>query len=393
MNKPVLFKSFYIWLALYYIVVFLSLDMYLPALPTISRELGLTDDMAQYTITLWFLGSASFQLVLGPLSDYYGRKKVFILGIMVFVLSSLVIASSPSYNTILIARFFQGATVCSTMVAGSSTVHSIFSGRRAVQVLAVLSSITILAPSLGPLLGAYVVKYYSWQCIFFILAFCGSVGLFVHAVIMPDTKDENANLNIKLIFSAYADILMNKQFLLFVLANSLLISVFFMWIVESPFIIIKSLNLGELYFGYVQMPIFGAFILGGQITRYFSEKHDVSKIVCSGMLLSLLGGVFFMLFAWLEFNILFCVAAMTLMSVGVSMTCGPLNRYAILASDGPIGSKVALTSAATSLFGVVASFVVTMVNDMSFFNIAVPILVAVVLANIIFFVADVPDID
>ena len=65
MNKPVLFKSFYIWLALYYIVVFLSLDMYLPALPTISRELGLTDDMAQYTITLWFLGSASFQLVLG----------------------------------------------------------------------------------------------------------------------------------------------------------------------------------------------------------------------------------------------------------------------------------------------------------------------------------------
>jgi len=393
MNKPVLFKSFYIWLALYYIVVFLSLDMYLPALPAISSELGLTHDMAQYTITLWFLGSASFQLILGPLSDYYGRKKVFILGVMVFVLSSLVIASSPSYTYILTARFFQGATVCSTMVAGSSTIHSVFSGRRAVQVLAVLSSITILAPSLGPLLGAYIVKYYSWRCVFFILALLGTVGLFVHAVIMPDTKDENADLNVKLIFSAYADILMNKQFVLFVLANSLLISVFFMWIVESPFVIIKSLNLGELYFGYVQMPIFGAFILGGQITRYFAGKYNISKIVSFGMSLGLLGAVFFMVFSWLEFNILYCVAAMSLMGVGASMTFGPLSRYAILASDGPIGSKVALTSTATSLFGVIASFIVTMVNNMSFFNIAVPILVAMLLVNIMFFIADVPDID
>ena len=379
-------------MAFYAIVTFLSLDMYLPALPTITRELGFTQDMAQYTVTLWFLGSASTQLILAPLADYYGRKYTFIIGIVVFIIASLCCANATNYYVLLLSRFFQGATVCSTMVAGYATIHAIFSGKRVIQVMAVLSSITILAPALGPLFGAYVILHFSWHMIFYILAVLAVVALIWHICFMPATKHQNASLEFAAIFQDYASIVTNRQFIQLVCASCLLTSAFFMWVVESPFIIITHLKLGEVLFGQIQIPIFTGFIIGGQITRYCVKQHEPEKLVCIGMLTALLGVIGFMMSAYCGLGIVFCVMALTVLAIGASMTFGPMSRFAIESSNAPMASRVAIQSLGTSLCGVLASGVVTYINDMTFFDIAIPMLCAVALACILFFTAKLPKV-
>jgi Bcr/CflA subfamily drug resistance transporter len=393
MTKTPSNSSFYLALSVYCIITFLSLDMFLPALPSMARDLGLGEHALQYTITVWFLGSASLQLFLGPVADYIGRKPVFLWGIVFFIASSLLLASTTSYGWILLGRFVQGATVCSTMVAGLATVHTIYSGRRAVQVMAVFSTITILAPALGPLLGAAILHVYGWQVIFLFLALAATVSLFVHGIIMPDTQETHSSLQFRVILQQYSAILFHSAFMRFVLVNVLLNSVFFMWIVESPFIIIERLDQSALSFGLVQIPIFAAFILGGQITKYFATRMDVGRLVLIGISIALGAAVMIALGAWFAASLPTIVAAMTVLAIGAAMTAGPLNRYAIVASDAPTGSKVALSSAMTSVTGVLSSGIAGLFNHLTFWDLSLPIIAACCMALMIFVCADKPSLD
>ena len=385
--------SFAFSLAFFAIVTFLSMDMYLSALPTMAKSLGLTVDSAQYTITAWFLGSASLQLIVGPLADVYGRKIFFISGIVLFFISSLVIAVSSDYVTILVARYFQGITVCTTMVAGLSTIHSIFDGKHAVGVVSTLMTITILAPALGPVLGAFIVKSYSWQAIFFVLAYASVLGFLLNIIFMPNTNDKGSSLKMSAIFTNYRSIVCNGSFMKFLSINCLLTSAFFIWVVESPFLIISGLNRGEVYYGLVQIPIFGAFIVGGQLTRYFINYYPVANVVKVGMVLAALGASLFLLTSCFYAPDYCWVSAMTLFSTGASMTFGALNRYTIISSNMPMGSKVAVNSSLTSFCGVLSSLLVSAINNMTFFNIALPIFIVTVIAVALFFKSDLPDVE
>ncbi|MFN7097907.1 MAG: MFS transporter, partial [Gammaproteobacteria bacterium] len=143
-------KIFPILLALYEVVTYLSNDMYLPALPQLANDLHTTNALAQLSLTTWFLGAASMQLILGPISDRYGRKPVLLIGGIFFVIATLICAMTPDMTTMLIARFFQGCAVCSVTVAGYATIHELYDQKAAMKALALMGSITVLAPAFGP---------------------------------------------------------------------------------------------------------------------------------------------------------------------------------------------------------------------------------------------------
>ena len=393
MTKKTCNPYFHLALSAYCIVTFLSLDMYLPALPSMAKDLGLGEHAIQYTITIWFLGSASLQFFLGPIADHIGRKPVFLWGIVLFIASSLLLATTTSYPWILLGRFVQGAPVCSTMVAGMATIHTVYSGRKAVQVMAVFSTIKILAPALGPLLGAVILYAYGWQVIFFCLALAATVSLFVHGVMMPETREADSSLQLSVVCRQYIDILFHSPFMRFVLVNVLLTSVFFMWIVESPFIIIDKLDKGPFSFGLVQIPIFAAFILGGQITKYLATRVAIDRLVLTGILIALGASLLLALEAWLAQPLSYIITTMTLLALGAAMTCGPLSRYAIVVSDAPTGSKVALSSAMTSISGVISSAVLGLFDNFTFWDLSLPMIAACFMALVIFIYADKPSLD
>jgi Bcr/CflA subfamily drug resistance transporter len=375
-NKNLFVYSF----AFYLIITFLSLDMYLPSLPSMALELGFSQDMAQYTLSAWFLGSASVQLVLAPIADYYGRRVVLLSGTIIFIIATAWCGMIDNYELILLSRFLQGATVCSAIIAGYATVHDTFTGKRAIQVMAILSTITVLSPAFGPLLGAFIVSIYSWRSIFFLLSILGFISLCCHFYIMPATKSHDAELGMKNILKGYKKILTNKRFMQLILVNFLLTSIFFMWIIETPFIVMTHLGQSAIYFGMIQMPVFAGFIVGGQITRVIINKLDSYQVIKLGLMTLSVGALFFILSAYFMLNIGFFLVGMTAISIGAAMTFGPFNRLTIESSNAPMGSRVAISSLATSLCGFFASIVVGLIDASTFFNIAILICGVIFLA-------------
>ena len=146
-------------LALYEIATYLSNDAYLPALPHIARDLNTSHHLIQLTLTTWFMGSASMQLFLGPVCDRIGRRPVLLFGGIVFITSTVGCALTQDVYLLLILRFIQGSTITSMVVAGYATIHDLFNREQAIHTLAVMNSITVLAPSFGPLFGAIILHF------------------------------------------------------------------------------------------------------------------------------------------------------------------------------------------------------------------------------------------
>ncbi len=186
--------------------------MYLPSMPTIGKDLMLSEQEIQATLTCWFLGASSLQLLLGPISDRYGRRVVILGGAIVFVISSAFCAIADSLFTLLIARLVQGAAVCSLVGGDTAAVHESFGTKQAIKLFAIIGAITILAPALGPLLGSIIVQFASWRYIFVVLAV---VNLLVFAALyfyLPETNHDRKPMDFTGVTRDYAMILSNKDF-------------------------------------------------------------------------------------------------------------------------------------------------------------------------------------
>ena len=358
-------------LVFYEAILYLANDMYLPSLPTIARDLGTSKDMVQYTLSMWFLGTCSLQIFLGPLSDYFGRRQVLVWGAILFVVSTGMCVVSDSIEMLLFARFLQGAVVGTVAVAGYAAIHEFYESKKTVQLLSVMASIIVLAPAIGPVIGAWVMDFYSWRIIFSILALLGIVGVIGIYFSMPKAKITFRGRGlVRNVFRDYRRLMANKAFMKYALSFCFIISSFFIWIVEGPFVIIEGLKLEPKIFGWMQIMIFGCFGVGAQVAKVLIKKYPVSRLIRLSMMIVMLGAGVFMFLSLVSQNWLIITGGVMLISSGAAMAFGSLNRLAIEASEGSMGNRTAAFSLLVSAIGTFASFVMTLFNNRTFFNLS-----------------------
>ncbi len=369
------------------IITFLSTDMYLPALPQVGEDFGIDQDMVQYTQTSWFLGSMSLQLLLGPITQKSGRRNTMMVGIMLFILASFSCATSNSINIFLLSRFIQGTTVCVVIVAGYATIHELYSGARAIQIMAVMGSVTILAPALGPFLGALMITQGDWHNIFALLTICAMVGLLGVYYIMPyDTgKSRDKNSHLAESIKYYRSIFSNPRFMSFTLINCFIIVCFFTWIVQSPFIIITTYQKSEIYFGLVQLLVFGSFICGSHTAKYLISRITAQRLCDIGIIIICSSVLLFTLMSFLQLHLNLIIVGMLGVAFGAAMLSGIWNRLAIESCEQPMAHRVAVYSTMVSFFASLGSYLVTHLNEQTFLSLALLMLAFVIIAVNIFF--------
>ena len=165
----------------------LSMDMYLPGLPSLTRDLGASASTGQLTLTGCMLGLAGGQLLAGPMSDSLGRRRPLLAGLVGYIAASLACAAAPSVGILIALRFIQGTLGGAGVVIARAVVRDLFRGAAAARVFAMLMLVTGVAPVFAPLIGGQLLAITSWRGVFIVLAAIGVPLLAGTLVWLPET--------------------------------------------------------------------------------------------------------------------------------------------------------------------------------------------------------------
>ncbi|WP_198533473.1 MFS transporter, partial [Streptomyces sp. AcH 505] len=166
----------------------LATDLYLPALPRLADEANATTSAVQLTLTTCLVGLGVGQVVAGPLSDRYGRRRPLLVGLALFVLSSLACALAPSVPSLMVARAVQGLSGAAGLVISRAVVRDLYDGAAVVAVLSRLMLVMGLAPILAPFLGSLLLLGTDWRGLFAAMTVFALVLLVSCHRVVPETR-------------------------------------------------------------------------------------------------------------------------------------------------------------------------------------------------------------
>ncbi len=238
----------------------LSVDVYLPALPTIARLFSTDIANVQLTLSVYMVGFGVGQLVIGPLSDCYGRRPVLLVSMAVYVLTSAMCALAPTIESLIGARFFQALAACASPVLGRAIVRDLYGPRDAARMLSYIGGAMALAPLLGPLLGGWMTVAFGWRSNFiFLVLFAAVQSVFVWRMLMETNlhRDPEAMRPTR-IAANYRALLGDPLYRGAVLTNGFVYSALFAFISGAPFVYIGLFGLSPQGMGLA----FGANVMG-----------------------------------------------------------------------------------------------------------------------------------
>ena len=345
MNKNLLFRLFPVFLILYEFCTNMSNDMYLPALPSIATEFLVPMNWIQLTITAWLAGNTAVQLIVGPLADRYGRRCILFSGGILFLLATLGCAMAPSLAFLIVFRFLQGIGVCTMMISGYASIHDLYDDQKAIHILVWMGSIAIIAPAVGPVFGGLLLLAAGWRVIFLSLLVLGVISLLALWLCMPESTSvhNRESMRIKTLVSSYRRILFNSHFMMSAISFGLLYGGVMGWITTSPFILMNTLGLSSDQFGYLQVPVFGIYILGAQLVKLLMTRMNKEKLIVFGLLVASIAGIAFIISSLLApSHILSFILPMSIYSLGFGFAAAPLNRTTLTATAEKKGIAMAV---------------------------------------------------
>lgn len=271
----------------------LSMDLYLPALPVIQHDVNASATLIQMTITMSLLGLAGGQLIIGPLSDHYGRKWPLISGLVLFTLASLGIALSNNIWVILLLRLIQGIGGSAGQVLSRSIARDLFSGHELTRYLSVLMAINGIFPIISPVLGDGILTLTDWNGIFYLLAAIGAILIVLALTILPETlMVDQRTQAIGHAFRGMGELVKTKSFMTYVLTQGLVYGALFSYISGSTFVYQQYYGLSagvfSIFYAVNGLGIVLITKLTGNLIGKYTEKQLLSVAITIG---TLAGGV------------------------------------------------------------------------------------------------------
>ena len=278
----------------------LAIDMSLPALPTLTRELAASPQSVQLTLNLFILGYAFGQLVYGPLSDRFGRRRMLLTGLTVYTIAGFACALAPSIEVLVSARLVQGFGACVGPVLGRAVVRDHMTGRRAAQTLSYITLTMALAPLVAPMIGGFLLNHLGWPSIF---VFFGTFGLaligatwfgLAESLKHPDLQA----LRVSRLLSNYRTFFANRLCVGYAFVNGFVFAGLFAFLSGSPYVLIEVYGVPSsrfgLYFAWSACGVILGAFTNSRLVHYFSGE----RVLRAGLLVLVAAGATLLLLSW-----------------------------------------------------------------------------------------------
>jgi len=256
-----------------------SADMYLPNLPNVAHDLGTTASMAQLTMTFMLAGAAIGQLVVGPLSDHFGRRRPALIGTGLHIVTCIFCATAPAVFPMIGYRLAMGFFNACSMVVATAVVRDRFVGRDAARLISRLQLIIGVSPLLAPTVGSFIGQYVGWRGVFGALGLYG-VGLFLAILLkLPETLPvARRSPAVRDSYRGFVYLLRDRNFIALAVIPGLLMGVLMSYIVSSPFVLQGEFGLGKFQFALI-FACNGIAQIGGAQANAALVKHFTSSQV------------------------------------------------------------------------------------------------------------------
>ena len=332
-------------LVLFEFSVYIGNDLVQPAMLAITRDFGVSSSWAPSSMSFYLLGGACVAWLLGPLSDRLGRKKVLLSGVLFFVVCCLLILLTQRIETFLALRFLQGIGLTVITAVGYAAIQETFEERDAIKVMALMANISLLAPLLGPILGAFLIDHVSWHWGFIGIALLAFLSWFGLKAKMPEYKQSIPKQPISYILYDFKKVYQDKHFLGLTLALPMVSMPLMLWIALSPVMLVEELGLSSLQYGMAQFPVLGGLILGNIVLIKMIDKLVLGKTVLIGLPIMLFGTFILLLgVIWPAYFLWSLIIGMTLISFGEGLSFSVLYRFALMSSQVSKGTVAAAVS-------------------------------------------------
>lgn len=294
----------------------ISMALYTPAMPALVAVFGTHEAAIKLTLTAYFAGFAVAQLICGPLSDAFGRKRATLAFLSLYLASSFLATFAPTVEFMVAARTLQGVGAAVGISVSRAIVRDQFTGQASARIMNTIAMMLALGPAVSPTIGGFVLELFSWREVFWCMVIYGAVLMVCVAAFQVETNPNPGlhHLNPGQLVTNYTTLLRDPRFLapsiligcglggLYALANVL------------PFVLMNNVGLSPSQFGMAMIIQSGSFIVGTIVTGRLLKVVEARRLVPVGMML------------WVVSSTLMCVLTLT-MEPTVATVMGPVALF------------------------------------------------------------------
>ncbi|MEV6651112.1 Bcr/CflA family multidrug efflux MFS transporter [Streptomyces sp. NPDC051219] len=339
----------------------LSMDMYLPALPEVTRSLNSPAATVQLTLTACLAGMALGQLVVGPMSDRWGRRRPLLIGMVVYVVATAICAFAPTAELLIGFRLLQGLAGSAGIVIARAVVRDLYDGVEMARFFSTLMLISGVAPIIAPLIGGQVLRLTDWRGVFYVLTAIGVVLTLVVAKWLHETlpRDRRHSGGVGQALRTMRSLLADRVFTGYVLTGGLAFAALFAYISASPFVVQAiygaSPQTFSLLFGVNSIGLIAVGQLNGKL---FVGRVSLDKVLAVGLAVITLASAALLLMAsgvFGEVGLVPIAAGLFVLMSAMGVAMPNTNAQALMRTPHAAGSASALIGTTSFLIGAIAS--------------------------------------
>ncbi|MBO1268995.1 multidrug effflux MFS transporter [Arthrobacter cavernae] len=271
----------------------LATDMYVPAFPMVSADLGASATEVQLTLTTFFVGMGLGQLVGGPFSDQRGRRWPLLASTVVVFIASVLCAMAPTAGAMMAARFVQGFAGGWAMVIGRAIIIDLVSGSQLVRVLNIIAGVGGISPVISPLLGAGILQVSHWRTAFWVLAAAGLLMALCTVFIVPESlpKERRHGGGLRTFARAAREVLGKREYLGYMIVSSAAMIALFAYVATSAFVLQSMNGLSPVAYSVVFAANAAAAAVAALVSARLAGRVSTRKVIAVGLVIDLVAGV------------------------------------------------------------------------------------------------------
>ncbi|MFK4304215.1 MULTISPECIES: multidrug effflux MFS transporter [unclassified Paenibacillus] len=335
----------------------LSIDMYLPSLPTLANNLHTTTSLAQLSLTACLLGLAVGQIVAGPLSDVRGRRGPLVVSLVLYAAASLLCVFAPNIGVLIGLRFIQGLTGSAGIVISRAVARDLYSGKELTRFFSLLMLVNGVAPIAAPVLGGVLLNFVSWRGVFMVLCVVGVAMLIAVVLGLPETLpvSRRSSGGLKQTLRTLGHLFTDRRFMGYAFSQALITGAMFAYIAGSPFVLQDIFGVSPQTYSIIFAVNGLGIVLFSQLTGRLVGRFSERQLLLSGLVIAAVAGISLLTVAFTGGQLFAVLVPLFFVVSCVGIVSTTTTSLAMQSQQRSAGSASAMLGLLPLLLGSIAS--------------------------------------